>query len=264
MGLATSAITGERSLVHRGVLILINALFFCCFSFPHPSVFLILCLTPEDFVNMHRYPPANTAVSIDQTIPTDSTVNMLFEHFNGRSSSAGAHKQQSLLHHSSSTENLTPPRSRRQSIARYQEQRFDSPRKESKERHLESRERKLVSRKKSFDSIDGGSGSGTGTGGGKIVKRQTMAPISPVREKRESFSLEQSDHRAPKSQQPVHSNIADFYSPEVFRVVLNNPTTAHRLKRFCQSRACGEDMEYLQKVSAHPGVLCITFCLIIY
>lgn len=74
-----------------------------------------------------------------------------------------------------------------------------------------------------------------------------MAPISPVKE---SFSLDQRDYRAPKNQQPLHSNIADFYSPEVFRVVLNNPTTAHRLKRFCQSRACGEDMEYLQKVSS--------------
>jgi hypothetical protein len=44
------------------------------------------------------------------------------------------------------------------------------------------------------------------------------------------------------------ANITDFFSPEVFRVVLHNPTTAHRLLRFCQSRACGENMEFLQKV----------------
>jgi hypothetical protein len=48
------------------------------------------------------------------------------------------------------------------------------------------------------------------------------------------------------------ANITDFFSEEVFSVVLHNPTTAHRLLRFSQSRACGENMEFLQKV-------CITF-----
>ncbi|TVY38219.1 Phototropin-1B [Lachnellula subtilissima] len=44
------------------------------------------------------------------------------------------------------------------------------------------------------------------------------------------------------------NNVTDFFSPEVFHLVLHNPTTAHRLLRFCQSRACGENMEFLQKV----------------
>lgn len=44
------------------------------------------------------------------------------------------------------------------------------------------------------------------------------------------------------------NSITDFFSPEVFHLVLHNPTTAHRLLRFCQSRACGENMEFLQKV----------------
>jgi len=43
--------------------------------------------------------------------------------------------------------------------------------------------------------------------------------------------------------------IVDFFSPEVFRVVIHNPTTAHRFLRFCQSQGCGENMEFLQKVS---------------
>ncbi|KAH8659240.1 hypothetical protein BGZ60DRAFT_517847 [Tricladium varicosporioides] len=51
------------------------------------------------------------------------------------------------------------------------------------------------------------------------------------------------------------ANIADFFGPEVFRIVLQNPTTAHRLKRFCQSRACGENMEFLQKVNAYHRLL---------
>jgi phototropin len=44
------------------------------------------------------------------------------------------------------------------------------------------------------------------------------------------------------------SNMADFFSAEVFNIVIHNPTTAHRFLRFCQSRACGENMEFLQKV----------------
>ena len=38
-------------------------------------------------------------------------------------------------------------------------------------------------------------------------------------------------------------------SPDVFRIVLHNPTTAHRLLKFSQARMCGENMEFLEKVS---------------
>lgn len=47
----------------------------------------------------------------------------------------------------------------------------------------------------------------------------------------------------------------DFFSPEVFQIVLHNPATAHRFLRFCQSRACGENMEFLEKVRAYMGPL---------
>ena len=43
-------------------------------------------------------------------------------------------------------------------------------------------------------------------------------------------------------------NVTDFFSSEVFQIVIHNPTTAHRFLKFCQSRACGENMEFLQKV----------------
>lgn len=43
--------------------------------------------------------------------------------------------------------------------------------------------------------------------------------------------------------------MADFFSPDVIKLVLHNPTTAHRLKEFCQSTACAENMEFLDKVS---------------
>lgn len=51
------------------------------------------------------------------------------------------------------------------------------------------------------------------------------------------------------------NNITDFFSPEVFQIVLHNPTTAHRFTKFCQSRACGENMEFLEKV-CHVFLLC--------
>lgn len=44
-------------------------------------------------------------------------------------------------------------------------------------------------------------------------------------------------------------NMTDFFSWEVFQIVLHNPTTAHRFLRFCQSRACGENITFLQHVS---------------
>lgn len=45
------------------------------------------------------------------------------------------------------------------------------------------------------------------------------------------------------------ANITDFFGSEVFQIVIHNPATAHRFLKFCQSRACGENMEFLQKVS---------------
>jgi hypothetical protein len=49
--------------------------------------------------------------------------------------------------------------------------------------------------------------------------------------------------------------ITDFFSSEVFQIVIHNPITAHRLLKFCQSRACGENMEFLQKVKPATPLL---------
>ncbi|PMD23290.1 hypothetical protein NA56DRAFT_657347 [Hyaloscypha hepaticicola] len=51
------------------------------------------------------------------------------------------------------------------------------------------------------------------------------------------------------------NNMADFFSAEVFSIVIHNPTTAHRFKRFCQSRACGENMEFLEKIDRYNRLL---------
>lgn len=56
----------------------------------------------------------------------------------------------------------------------------------------------------------------------------------------------QSEQKASDSQNS--NGLADFFSQEVFRIVLHNPTTAHRLLKFSQARMCGENMEFLEKV----------------
>ena len=54
--------------------------------------------------------------------------------------------------------------------------------------------------------------------------------------------------------QPVNSGstaktgLPDFFSQEIFNIVLHNPTTSHQLRRFCDSRFCGENMAFLEKV----------------
>lgn len=46
----------------------------------------------------------------------------------------------------------------------------------------------------------------------------------------------------------ANNGVADFFSPEIFQIVLHNPTTSHQLLKFSQSRFCGENMEFLEKV----------------
>lgn len=52
-----------------------------------------------------------------------------------------------------------------------------------------------------------------------------------------------------------NSKMPDFFGHEVFQTVLHNPTTAHQLLLFSQSRLCGENMEFLEKVSGFPPFL---------
>lgn len=47
----------------------------------------------------------------------------------------------------------------------------------------------------------------------------------------------------------------DFFSQGVFQTVLHNPTTAHQLKLFSESRLCGENMEFLENVDKHRALL---------
>ena len=69
------------------------------------------------------------------------------------------------------------------------------------------------------------------------------------------YNAPPSSYSAPKQHGGLDrspNGLADFFSTEVFQIVLHNPTTAHRLLKFSQARMCGENMEFLEKVSAVP------------
>ncbi|MCJ1245706.1 hypothetical protein MMC30_002910 [Trapelia coarctata] len=84
-----------------------------------------------------------------------------------------------------------------------------------------------------------------------------------VKEKRSA----QSDAASMSSTQPngqgnglvsngnMSNGAADFFSPEIFQIVLHNPTTSHQLLQFSQSRFCGENMEFLEKVDRYNTLL---------
>ena len=59
---------------------------------------------------------------------------------------------------------------------------------------------------------------------------------------------------SPGSNGMLTNGVADFFSPEIFQIVLHNPTTSHQLLKFSQSRFCGENMEFLDKVDLSPTV----------
>lgn len=50
-------------------------------------------------------------------------------------------------------------------------------------------------------------------------------------------------------------SMADFFSSSVFQVVLHNPTTAHQLLRFAESRLCAENVEFLARVDEYRTTL---------
>ncbi|KAL9034675.1 MAG: hypothetical protein Q9214_006941 [Letrouitia sp. 1 TL-2023] len=73
-----------------------------------------------------------------------------------------------------------------------------------------------------------------------------------------------SSFSTPKQNGVERSGLADFFSGEVFRIVLHNPTTAHRLKKFSQARMCGENMEFLEQVMLAGHELATTMTEIYY
>ncbi|KAH7384949.1 hypothetical protein BKA64DRAFT_153878 [Cadophora sp. MPI-SDFR-AT-0126] len=71
----------------------------------------------------------------------------------------------------------------------------------------------------------------------------------------ESESGSNRSERTTSAAGSANTNLTNFFSSEVFNIVLHNPTTAHRFLRFCQSRACGENIEFLQKIDKYYRLL---------
>jgi len=67
-------------------------------------------------------------------------------------------------------------------------------------------------------------------------------PLPPPTSNRASMAFRGNNGSSPAL------GIPDFFSREVVQMVLNNPTTAHRMWQFAQSRGGGENMEFLMAV----------------
>ncbi|KAG9244351.1 hypothetical protein BJ878DRAFT_73911 [Calycina marina] len=95
----------------------------------------------------------------------------------------------------------------------------------------------------------------TSLGGPRPVRSMSLTHSrNDVRERNETLDggSEASVHGSAGSYQ---SGIMDFFSSNIFQLVIHNPTTAYRFLRFCQSRNCGEAMEFLQKTDAYNRLL---------
>ncbi|KLU84445.1 hypothetical protein MAPG_03487 [Magnaporthiopsis poae ATCC 64411] len=51
------------------------------------------------------------------------------------------------------------------------------------------------------------------------------------------------------------SRMPDFFGPSIFQVVLRNPTTVHQLRKYCESRFCDENIEFLQHIDLYHNRL---------
>lgn len=51
------------------------------------------------------------------------------------------------------------------------------------------------------------------------------------------------------------TRLANFFGQEVFQIILHNPTTSHQLTKFCQSRFCAENMEFLERIDRYNALI---------
>ncbi|CAL8583742.1 hypothetical protein XPA_009361 [Xanthoria parietina] len=110
-------------------------------------------------------------------------------------------------------------------------------------------------------------GDGLAPNGYHLVSRDQSNPNKQITPRNGPFARDDMsrDYNAPPSSfsMPKHTGavdrggnpLADFFSSEVFQIVLHNPATAHRLLKFSQARMCGENMEFLEKVDRYNHLL---------
>lgn len=98
---------------------------------------------------------------------------------------------------------------------------------------------------------DATNGAVNGPVNGHVNSNGTNGSYADEGDSSRAYSAHPSSFSSPKQQAILEkspSGLADFFSGEVFQIVLHNPTTAHRLSKFSQARMCGENMEFLEKV----------------
>lgn len=93
-----------------------------------------------------------------------------------------------------------------------------------------------------------GSAAHEAVSGGPIIRRRYSDDDMSVRSVRNSIS-----GRTAKSS--ASQSMPDFFSSEIFQVVLHNPTTAYQLLKFSESRLCAENVEFLAKVDEYRTTL---------
>lgn len=96
------------------------------------------------------------------------------------------------------------------------------------------------------DGSDYINGNSHGNGNGNGTYSDDGNESRPDRPSPASFSAPKQQQQSMMERSP--NGLADFFSGEVFQIVLHNPTTAHRLFKFSKARMCGENMEFLEKV----------------
>lgn len=92
---------------------------------------------------------------------------------------------------------------------------------------------------------------------GNITSAPSKAPLERERERGASPPPQSEDTRprSSTSRGMAVNGVADFFSPEVFQIVLHNPATAHQLLKFSQARMSGENMEFLERVDRYNTLL---------
>ncbi|KAK5727903.1 hypothetical protein LTR17_012326 [Elasticomyces elasticus] len=84
---------------------------------------------------------------------------------------------------------------------------------------------------------------------GPVTGRRGMAPSVA------SASDSMSPTRPSGMPRTSSTRMPEFFGQAVFQTVLHNPTIAHQLLKFGQSRLCGENMEFLTRVNRYNALL---------
>lgn len=86
--------------------------------------------------------------------------------------------------------------------------------------------------------------------------RKVRVSTNPSSEEIMSANSISERNEVPRSARGSHpGRKVEFFSPSTFQQVLQDPTTNHQLLLFSRSRLCGEDVEFLGRVSEVSSII---------